>query len=487
MPGTSNFYPLSKELNTIPKHLHHIHLMGICGTAMASLAGALKEQGYKVTGSDRNAYPPMSLFLEKIRVPVLQGFKPENLDPRPDLVVVGNVVTRENPEAKALAQLHIPFISLPQALNHFVMKGKKRIVIAGTHGKTTTSSLAAWVLEVAGMDPGFMIGGIPRDFDKGLKLGNSDFFVVEGDEYDTAFFDKGPKFFHYNPWALILTSIEYDHADIYDNLDQLKGNFLSLIQLVPGHGCIIANAEDPLVMEAVQNTPCLVYTYGMGKEADCRLVRTSRNQGMTEVILAVKGGATLRLYTGLYGKHNLSNLMAVVLLSQWLHIPQQTLKKAAMTFSGVKRRQEVLGEEKGILVLDDFAHHPTAVKETIRAVKEAFPERRLIAVFEPRSNSSRRNVFQAKYTKSFDMADLAMIPEPPMMEKIPVKERFSSSKLVQDLQKKGIEAYYVPQPDKLLQQLLSMVKPGDTVLFMSNGDFDNLPHRFLKSLRIDPP
>ncbi|MBW2081982.1 MAG: UDP-N-acetylmuramate--L-alanine ligase [Deltaproteobacteria bacterium] len=480
MEKTPNFHPLAREHNFIPSPLSRIYLMGICGTGMAALAGALKELGFEVTGSDRAAYPPMSTFLQQLGIRVRLGFDARNLQPPPDLVVVGNVITRENPEVAEIARLKIPFVSFPQALNHFAMKDKKRIVIAGTHGKTTTSSLVAWILEAAGLDPDFMIGGIPLNFEKGFKLGSGPYFVVEGDEYDTAFFDKGPKFFHYSPLILILTCIEFDHADIYDNLAQITANFERLVSMVPENGHIIANWDDPLVRDLARSAPCSVHYYGNDKNAQWRIEKASRNDRISSILVRTEAREKQPYSSPLYGKHNLSNLLAGVVAANILGLDQCSIEKATRSFKGVKRRQEQVGEVSGILVLDDFAHHPTAVRETTCAVKETFAQRRLVAVFEPRSNSSRRNVFQ-----SFGAADLVIIPEPTMLERIPANQRFSSSRLVQDLTGQGKEAYYAQDTSALLNLLVQKTRSGDVVLFMSNGDLENLPRRFLNALK-DP-
>jgi UDP-N-acetylmuramate: L-alanyl-gamma-D-glutamyl-meso-diaminopimelate ligase len=456
--------------------------MGICGTAMASLAGILKQEGYLVTGSDQNVYPPMSRFLEDLSIPVMEGYKAENFHPVPDLAIVGNVITRLNPEAVELSRLSIPYLSLPQALRAFAMKGKKSIVVCGTHGKTTTTALIAWVLEKAGLDPSFMVGGIPRNFGKSFKLGAGPYFVIEGDEYDTAFFDKGPKFLHYSPWVTVLTSIEFDHADIYRDLDHVRESFKKLIRLIPADGLLIANHDDPIVRTETELAKCPVVTYSVGNGGDWE----ARDMAVSEDFTFLRAGnsrrGTVEIKTPLYGRHNVSNLLSTLPLAAFLGIKTGDLLKGLETFEGVKRRQEVRGEAKGILVLDDFAHHPTAVKETLKAVKEKYRHRRLVAAFEPRSNSSRRNVFQEQYASSFDGADLIMIPEPPMKEKIPVEQRLSSAGLVQDLSRKGFTALYFPDTALLLEELLRRCRSGDVVLFMSNGSFDNLPGRMLEKL-----
>jgi UDP-N-acetylmuramate: L-alanyl-gamma-D-glutamyl-meso-diaminopimelate ligase len=473
---------LSLDLNVLPDRLRHVHLMGICGTAMASLAGILKQEGYVVTGSDQNVYPPMSQFLEDLSIPVLEGYKAENLHPAPDLIIVGNVVTKLNPEAVELSRLGIPYLSLPQALQAFAMKGKKSIVICGTHGKTTTTALISWVLETAGLDPSFMVGGIPRNFGKSFKLGRGPYFVIEGDEYDTAFFDKGPKFLHYSPWITVLTSIEFDHADIYRDLDHVRQSFQKLILLIPPEGLLIANHDDPIVRAEVSLARCPVVTYSLGSGGDWKARDITVQEDFTSLRAGNRDRGTIEIKTPLYGRHNVSNLLSTLPLSAFLGIEGKNLLESLETFQGVKRRQEVKGEARGILVLDDFAHHPTAVRETLQAVKEKYRRRRLVAAFEPRSNSSRRNVFQEQYAASFDRADLIMLPEPPMKEGIPVEERFSSAGLVEDLKRKGLSAFYFPDTALLLEELLHQCRAGDVVLFMSNGSFDNLPERFLKRL-----
>jgi UDP-N-acetylmuramate: L-alanyl-gamma-D-glutamyl-meso-diaminopimelate ligase len=472
---------LSPQLNKVPACTRTIHLMGIAGTAMASLAGMLKQRGFSVSGSDQNIYPPMSHFLDQLSIPVLTGYRAENLDPAPDLVVVGNVITKLNPEAIELARLGIPYVSLPQALQFFAMKGKKSIVIAGTHGKTTTCAIVSWILEQAGLDPSFMIGGIPLNFGNNFKLGKGRYFVIEGDEYDTAFFDKSPKFLHYSPRIAIVTSIEFDHADIYRDLDHVRESFRKFIHLLPSDGLLIANGDDPLVMEEARRAKCPVMTYGVRKTADWVGLDILVKEEYTHLRVLNEAKELRDLTTPLYGRHNISNLISSVVLSEYLKIDPESLRNALRTYKGVKRRQEIKGEKKGILVLDDFAHHPTAVRETIQAVKDRYG-RRLIAIFEPRSNSSRRNVFQDSYASSFDQADLTFIPEPPLTEKIPIQERFSSAKLVKDLQRKGLEASYFPNTDLLLDEVLKEIRADDVVLFMSNGSFDNLPARLLNRL-----
>ena len=477
-----SFPLLSPALNMIPSDPKSIYIMGICGTGMASLAGILKQKGYSVTGSDENMYPPMSLFLEDLSIPVIKGYSPGNLASMPDLVIIGNVITRHNPEAVQLSRLDIPYVSLPQALGHFALKEKRSIVVSGTHGKTTVCALLSWILEKAGMDPGFMVGGIVNNFQRNFKIGDGPYFIVEGDEYDTSFFDKGPKFLHYSPWITILTSIEFDHADIFRDLEHVIESFSRLIDLIPPDGLLIVNGDDPIVMAETKKAKCPVITYGLNERVLWRAVDISSREGLTHTKVLRGGIKYASLLTPLYGIHNISNLLSAVALSQYLEIDISDLSKAVRSFRGVKRRQEIKGEKAGVLVLEDFAHHPTAVEKTIVAVKERYGGRRLIAVFEPRSNSSRRNIFQERYASSFDRADLIFIPEPPMMEKIPPSERFSSPDLVDSLKERGLKAFYSPDSDNLLNQLMDQIRKDDVVLIMSNGSFDNIHYRLLERL-----
>jgi UDP-N-acetylmuramate: L-alanyl-gamma-D-glutamyl-meso-diaminopimelate ligase len=472
----------------MPNDLHkvsvnaHIHLMGICGVAMSSLAGMLKDKGYAVTGSDRNIYPPISTFLESLSIPVGKGYFPHHLHPLPDLVIVGNVITRDNPEAVELLRLGIPYLSMPQALRRFAMEGKKSIVIAGTHGKTTVSALTAWILEAAGTNPSFMIGGIPRNFQRNFQLGTGTYFVIEGDEYDTAFFDKGPKFLHYHPHLAAITNIEFDHADIYRGIEEIEDSFRRLIDLVPEEGALCVNRDDPLVRKLIHRARCPVVSFAAQENADYTIGDKISQDGMTTFTVAKGGKDYLEAQTDLLGDHNLSNILAATAVSSMAGIPRETIAGATSTFKGVKRRLEHLGDYHGITVIDDFAHHPTAVCETIRAVKVRYLNRRLIAVFEPRSNSSRRNIFQDAYAASFEGADLVLLPEPSMTERIPPHERFSSARLAQELKDHGIEARHFQSNDDLLDGIVGLAKQGDVILIMSNGGFDNIQQRLIKIL-----
>jgi UDP-N-acetylmuramate: L-alanyl-gamma-D-glutamyl-meso-diaminopimelate ligase len=472
---------MDKDLHNLPRNAH-IHLMGICGVGMSSLAGMLTKKGYTITGSDQNTYPPISTFLENLSIRVKKGYSPSNLHPRPDLVIVGNVITKDNPEAEELLKHNIPYLSMPQALRKFAMEGKKSIVIAGTHGKTTTSALTAWILEVARTNPSFMIGGIAKNFERNFKLGSGPYFVIEGDEYDTAFFDKGPKFLHYDPYVAAITSIEFDHADIYTGIEEIKDSFSRLIELVPEGGALCINGGDPILGDLIKRAQCPLFSFAVQRDADFTLRDRASQNGRTTFTIERNGEEYLRVATDLLGNHNLSNILAAIAISSLIGIPRETIAEAIESFKGVKRRLEFLAEHNGITVIDDFAHHPTSVRETIAAVKGFYKNRRLIAVFEPRSNSSRRNIFQAAYASSFDDADLVILPEPPMMDKIPLGERFSSAKLAHDLNERDVEAHHFQNNDALLDGLLALARQGDVILIMSNGAFDNIQQRLITML-----
>ena len=469
-------------LNQVPGQVHHIHVMGICGTGMAALAGMLKEQGYRVTGSDQNVYPPMSDFLAASGIPVQEGYRPENLIPRPDLVVVGNVIRAVNPEAVRLAELRIPYVSMPQALGHFFLQDHTSLVVAGTHGKTTTSSLLASALHHTGYAPGFMIGGIVQEFQRNFALGQGKYFVVEGDEYDTAFFDKGSKFLHYRPDFAIITSIEFDHADIFADLEVIKKAFRRFVALVPRDGAIIACMDDPVVREIVGPATCPVVSYGTGKDCQWR-VSDFQPLGLRSAFTVHAGGSRFgEFILPMPGLHNVLNATAVIALLHRLGLDQTEISKGLASFQGVKRRQQIRGEVNNITVVDDFAHHPTAVRETVRALKAAWPERRLVVVFEPRTNSSRRAVFQEQYADAFPQGELIVVREHVPLDSVPEEQQFSSAQLVRDLRATGKDAHYFATTDEILDFLAGKTRPGDVVAILSNGGFDNIHERLLARL-----
>ncbi len=337
---------LSASLNNAPENLHHIHLIGICGTGMASLAGMLKAKGYEVTGSDKNIYPPMSDLLHSLDIPILEGYLPGHLHPAPDLVIVGNVVSRDNPQAIELGRLRLPYLSFPQAIGHFALKDKRSVVISGTHGKTTTASMAAWILETAGMDPGFMIGGIPLNFKKNFKSGTGRYFVIEGDEYDTAFFDKGPKFLHYKPWATILTGIEFDHADIYRDLDHVVRSFRKLIGIIPPEGVLIANGDDPTTASEIKAAGCRVETYGFSSKNRWRPVDLVVDDKSTRVTVVKDGSKYLTLETPVYGRHNICNLLSTTVLAHVLRHPNRSACRIRKDLQGSEKKTGDRGRKK---------------------------------------------------------------------------------------------------------------------------------------------
>jgi len=470
------------DKNTIDRNVQSIHLIAICGTGMGALALMLKEMGYAVTGSDQKVYPPMSDFLNERGIRIEEGFRGDNLMHRPDLVVVGNAVSKDNPEVVRMEEMGLDFCSMPQAINAFVAKDKKQILIAGTHGKTTTSSIMAWILDCAGRDVTFFIGGILANFDSNYRLGGGGHIVLEGDEYDTAYFDKGPKFMHYHPHVTILTSVEFDHADIFKDEDHVCGVFAEFSEALSKESALFAFDGDRNVKQVTAGAGCHVAGYGLQKDSLWRIGDIELKPPMTVFEVLKRGEPYGRFITGLQGEHNLLNALSAIAAADYLKIPLPDIQKALATFKGVKRRQEVRGIKNGVIVMDDFAHHPTAVKETVRALKPYYPDGRLIAVFEPRTNTSMRDVFQDVYPTCFDAADLICIRKPPLIKKIPAGQRFSSQKLVADLENRGQDARYFENTDLIIEYLVDRAESGDVILIMSNGGFDNIHERLLESL-----
>ena len=468
--------------NDIPKTVETIHLIAVCGTGMGALACMLKDLGFEVSGSDQKVYPPMSVFLKQKGIQIKDGFKADNLSHAPDLVIVGNAVSRDNTEVEELHRLGLNFCSMPQALNRFVAAGKHTLLVSGTHGKTTTSSILAWILYEAGFDPSYMIGGLVKNFDSNYRLGSGAYFVVEGDEYDTAFFDKGPKFQHFQPQWAVLTGVEFDHADIFNDLNHVKAIFKKFVSELPGSTTLLAFDGDRNVTEVIDHHQCRIERYGQQAGSPWRLGSVSAIPPWTVFEVTKNNQSFGTFKTRLYGEHNLLNALACIAIADGLDIPVNVIAAALQTFEGIKRRQEVRGQKRQITVLDDFAHHPTAVRETVRAVKSVVSGGRLIAVFEPRTNTSMRSVFQDEYSTVFDPADIICIRKPPLLNKIPSGQRFSSKQLVDDLKSRGKDAHYFPDTDTILDFLLSNARPQDFVLIMSNGGFDNIHERLLEKL-----
>ena len=471
-------------MNDLPPPGSHIHLIAICGVGMASLAGLLKSRGYRVTGSDQNVYPPMSTYLADIGIDVLAGFDPERVAPRPDLIVVGNAVSRSNPEAQAMLEQDIPHISFPQALGRFLIGSRQSLVVTGTHGKTTTTALAAWVLTCAGLDPGFFVGGVPVNFGSGWKVGGGKHVVIEGDEYDTAFFDKGPKFLHYRPGDVILTSIEFDHADIYRDLDHVKSAFLRLMDIIPDAGSLVLCADYPAAREIAAAARCQRVTYGDADDADWTARNLEFRQGRAFFEPYYRGRTDGLLEVAVIGRHNVKNALAVYALGRTIGMERGKLLDGFRTFAGVKRRQEVRGERRGVLVIDDFAHHPTAVRETVEAIRAAYAGRKVWAVFEPRSNTSKRNIFEREFAAALALADRILIAGMHQPEKIPDGERLSVESVVRRINRLcGDErARQVADAGEIANVIADDARPGDVILVMSNGGFDNVHDKILRAL-----
>jgi UDP-N-acetylmuramate: L-alanyl-gamma-D-glutamyl-meso-diaminopimelate ligase len=464
----------------------HIHLIAVCGVGMASLAGLLQARGYRVTGSDQNVYPPMSTYLQSIGLEVMAGFTAEHLSPAPDLVIIGNAVTRTNPEAEAVVKQELPYISFPEALGKFLIGSRQSLVIAGTHGKTTTTALAAWVLQCAGLDPGFFVGGVPLNFGSGWGAGSGNHVVLEGDEYDTAFFDKRPKFVHYRPHDVILTSVEFDHADIYRDLDHVKASFRDLVNLIPGAGRLVFCSDFPAAAEVAARAGCSVIAYGSSKESDWTVSDIRRVDGKTLFDPCYRGAAEGAVEIGLMGRHNVMNALAVYAMGRDLGLERKRLLEGFASFCGVKRRQENKGEQRGVRVIDDFAHHPTAVRETIHGVKDAFPDRRIWAIFEPRSNTSRRKIFEAEFAQALALADRVVLAPLNQPEKVPDQERMSVEKVAGDINRvsEDHQARVIERTDEIAAHIAQNARAGDIVLVMSNGAFDGLPDKILRALEM---
>jgi UDP-N-acetylmuramate: L-alanyl-gamma-D-glutamyl-meso-diaminopimelate ligase len=459
----------------------HIHLIGICGTAMASLAGMLKERGFHVTGSDAAAYPPMSDFLRELRIPLSEPFAENNLDPRPDLVVVGNAISRGNVELEHVLDERIPFCSLPQILHEEFLLGKEVLVVAGTHGKTTTTSMLAWIFDQAGLQPSFLIGGIAENFGRSFQLGEGQHFILEGDEYDTAFFDKGPKFLHYFPNSAIITSVEFDHADIYKDLDAVETAFKRLVNLVPRRGRIVAFDQGESLKRCLARAFCPVELYGSGAEATWRITDLRFEPTRTLWMVLREGKPWADFEFPLAGEYNVWNATAAAALAAGYGIPKEQIADALKTFKSVKRRLEVRAQVNGITIIDDFAHHPTAITGTLTALRARYPAGRLWAILEPRSNTLRRNVLQNDLAKSLALADEVVVANTFRSEAIPEGERLDLPALAAGVQKHGRRARIVPEVDGIVQLVAPEMRPGDVVAILSNGGFggiyEKLPQR----------
>jgi UDP-N-acetylmuramate: L-alanyl-gamma-D-glutamyl-meso-diaminopimelate ligase len=475
------------HLTEIPD-VRRVYLIGICGTAMASLAGMLQQRGYEVAGSDEHVYPPMSTYLERLRIPVLEGYTKQHLETfRPELVVIGNAAANTNAEAAATVELDLPYTSMPEAIYHLFIKGKHSIVVTGTHGKTTTTSLMAWLLEAAGRDPSMVVGGIPLNFNHNFKLGDGADFVIEGDEYNTAFFDKGPKFLHYQANTLLLNNIEFDHADIYSSLDAIIEAFRQAVRRVAADDVIVANGDDANVQSLRSEGRARWVTFGFGGNCDAFATDAEERPEGTEFTAWWEGKEWARFRTTLSGRHNVLNALANAVIARHRGLNAEEIQKGLGSFQGIKRRMEVRGVERGVTVIDDFAHHPTAIATTVAGAKRRYPGQRIWALFEPRSISSSRKEFEPGYIEAFHEADRVIVG--PVFHRQRYETRYGLDKMmsvetiVDSLKKDGIGAEQIDDFDAIARRIAEEGKEGDVVLVMSSGAFGGVHEKILAALR----
>jgi UDP-N-acetylmuramate: L-alanyl-gamma-D-glutamyl-meso-diaminopimelate ligase len=463
-------------LSTSPRH---IHLSGICGTAMASLAGLLRLRGHRITGSDKAAYPPMSDLLRGLGIPVMEPYSEENLTPRPDLVVIGNALSRGNPEVERALDERIPFTSMAALLRDEFLNGRESLVVAGTHGKTTTTSMLAWIYQCAArgdaaLEPSFLIGGVAENFGSSFQLRPTKTFIVEGDEYDTAFFDKGPKFLHYFPDALILTHVEFDHADIYADLEAVKTAFKRLVNLVPRRGLIVAYDGSASVTECVERALCRVERYGFSESADWRIANFRLEDGRSRWEVRRGGALWAELEMRLAGEHNALNATAAAALAFGQGVAKEAIQEALASFKSVKRRLEVRAQIGGVTIVEDFAHHPTAIRETLRALRSMYPQSRLWVVLEPRSNTLRRKVLEEDLIESLRLADRVVLAGVYQQQRIAEEERLHPEDVVRALNAGGGAAELLPDAGAIVASIAPRLAPGDVVAILSNGGFDGI-------------
>ena len=461
-----------------------IHFIGVAGTAMSGLASVLKNKGFNVQGSDQGVYPPMSDQLKEMGIPLMEGYKAQRINSSVQLVIIGNSITSKNEEAQAVLKLNIPYMSLPELIQTTLIKDRQSMVVSGTHGKSTTSSLLAFVTESCKKDPSFLIGAIPNNFNQSFKRTSSSWFIIEGDEYDTAFFDKRPKFIHYQPFSVILTSIEYDHVDIYDSLEKVKNSFEMLIRSLPQDGFLVINAEDKNIESILNHSSTKnIITYGVTRGMYCLENRlTHSDKGYQTFTISCPNKEKIDIQLSLFGLHNAMNALGVFALCHQLGWSTKDILKGIAGFKGVRRRSQILKETSNAILIEDFAHHPTAVRSTISSLKERYKDREVIAVFEPRSASSRRNVFQKAYAQEFAKAHQVYVAPPYKESEIPKDERFSSENLVKELKVRGIKAYLYSDTKKMAQSIVQSIKKPSVIVVMSNGPFNGIHKEIAKFL-----
>ena len=443
---------------------------------MASVAAALKERGFAITGSDQGIYPPMSTFLEERGIEA-RPFDEANLAHKPDLVVIGNAISRGNPEAEYALEHKLAYCALPELLKHQFLRGKRSLVVCGTHGKTTTASLLAWLLEHNGLNPSFFIGGIPNNLGQGARFTDSEWCVLEGDEYDTAFFDKRSKFVHYLPEAVVINNLEFDHADIFGSLAEIQTSFQRLINIIPRNGLLLANSDEPNLLPLTGVGHCPVRHFGLGNDCDAQ----------ADQLLFSESGSTFRLGSAQFripmiGELNVRNALAALLMARYAGLSDEQIQAGFDTFEGIRRRMEIRGEVNGVTVIDDFAHHPTAIRETLKALSRRFPERRVWAIFEPRSNTTRRNHFQIELAEALRLAKRVVVAEVARLEQVTPEERLNPAQLMADIRAAGVETDYLPTADEIVAHVVPQAQPGDILCVLSNGGFDNIHQKLIDAL-----
>jgi UDP-N-acetylmuramate: L-alanyl-gamma-D-glutamyl-meso-diaminopimelate ligase len=454
------------------------HFIGICGTAMGSVAAALRERGFKVSGSDESVYPPMSTFLEEQGIKLNSCYDKKNIPADADVIVIGNAMKRGNPEVEAVLNRKLFYLSLPEVLKNYFLRGKHNLVVTGTHGKTTTTSLLAWIMEKAGRKPAYLIGGLPKNLGQGARLNDSKYFVIEGDEYDTAFFDKRSKFVHYLPELVIVNNIEFDHADIFKDLGAVKTSFRHLLRIVPQNGMVLLNGDDHNCVEVAKDCYAQMVEVGFSKNCAQRI----RDVGYSE------NGARFKLGDDVYqipmlGEFNVRNAAMAATAARFYDVPKAKIDSALKSFQGVARRQEIRGEARGVKVIDDFGHHPTAIAQTLEALRQRFHNQRLWAIFEPRSNTTRRAVFQHELPEALKHADGVFISQVARLDQIPDSERLHPEQMVKEISEDGRPAFYEKNADAIVDRIVPLLKKEDVVVVFSNGGFDNIHEKLLARLK----
>ncbi len=461
----------SSPIQTTPQAFH---FMGICGTAMGAVAAMLHDEGYKVTGSDESVYPPMSTFLADKGIAIQSGYKPENLPKEDVILVVGNTIKRGNAELEAALEAKRFYLSLPETLKTYFLRKTHNIVVTGTHGKTTTTSLLAWIFEATGRKPSYLIGGLPKNLPQGCTRQDSPYWIIEGDEYDTAFFDKRSKFLHYLPELVIINNLEFDHADIFDDLAAVQKSFSHLVRIVPRNGMVLVNADEPNALAVVKDSHAPILEVGFSENAAVR-IENVKPHGESQTFRLFHTDFTLNMS----GTFNVRNAAMAIAAAHFYQIPLADIAKAVASFEGVRRRQEVRGEVRGVTIIDDFGHHPTAMRETLQGLRHRYQNRRLWALFEPRSNTTRRAVFQKELPAALALADGVFVAQVAALEQIPASERLHPEQVVADIKATGIPAFYEPDATAIVEKLNPMLKPGDIVVVFSNGGFGGIHQKLL--------